>query len=174
MQLYKIEQHIRDLLEDMDSYIDEETGELNPDFLGKLDALDIEVKYKIEAIGVVVRELKGDAETLKSELDRLKARKASMEKRAGWLVDYVSSTMRALKIEKHTSPGGLFTVYLQKSPDALQVDRPSALPTAFQRVSVEANKTDLKKALEAGELTDEIIGLAGIALMPGAKKVRYK
>lgn len=174
MELYKIEQRTRDLLNTMDDCIDAETGEVHPDFIARLNGLDMEVKYKIESIGVVIRELRGDAETLKGEIDRLKQRKASMEHRADWLADYVSGTMRALGIEKHTSPNGLFTVYLQRNPDKTVVERPAALPTVFQKMTVEPKLTEVKKAFEAGELSEEIIGLAGIHIYPGEKKVRYK
>jgi len=175
MELYKIEQRIRDLLDTMDEYIDDETGEVKDGFTELVDSLDIEIKYKIESIGVVIRELKGDTETLKSELDRLKQRKASMERRAAWLVDYVSNTMRALGIEKHTSPNGLFTVYLQKNPDRIEVAYPDNLPMKYQRVPpVEAMVQDLKRDMDSGQVPDSVIKKAGITTLVGIKKVRFK
>ena len=174
MELYKIEARTRALLDSMDEHVDEVTGEVSPDFYDRLDALDIEVMYKIESIGVVLRELKGDIATVRDERHRLEARELSMNKRKDWLVNYVSSTMRALDITKHRSPSGWFTVWLQKGPDKVEVERPGALPKVFQRVTVEAKKKDIKAAWDKGQLDKEVIDLAGIELITGEKKVRYK
>lgn len=175
MKLYEIAQALREHAGSYDDYINDETGEVDETgWVQRFDELELETKEKIEAIGVLLREWRGDADTLKSEIDRLKARRASLEARSETLTEYVSGTMRSLGIEKHASPHGLFTVYLQKNPDMLLVERPGALPTVFQKVTVEARKTDIKRAMEAGDLTDEIIGLAGIEIVPGARRVRYK
>ena len=124
---------------------------------------------------MVVKELKGDADILKTEVDRLKARRDSMEKRAAWLVDYVSTTMRALGIEKHSSPNGLFTVYMQKNPDRIEVAYPDNLPMRYQRVPpVEAMVQDLKRDMESGAVPDSVIQKAGITTIIGIKKVRFK
>ena len=122
MQLYKIAQEMRALLEAMDEYIDEDTGEVTPQFGIALNGLEGAAKDKIEGIGVVCRELRGDIATVKDEAARLKARKLSMEGRIKWLTNYVTDMMNALDLGKHTSPSGLFTVYLQKNPDRVEVD----------------------------------------------------
>lgn len=174
MQLYKIAEETRLLLEAMDEYIDEETGEVTPQFGLRLNALEGEAKDKIEGIGVVMRELRGDIATVKEERARLKARKLSMENRIKWLTNYVTDMMKALDLGKHTSPNRLFTVYMQKNPDTVHIERPGALPKVFQRITVEPAKREIKIALEAGDLSEELQKLAGIELITGAKKVRYK
>ena len=158
----------------MDDYIDEVTGEVSQDFLTKLNDLEDDAKHKIEGVGVVCRELKGDIATVKEEIDRLKARKQSMENRVKWLMDYVSDMMKALSFDKHTSPNALFTVYMQKNPDTISIDRPNALPKTFQRITAEPAKKLIKEAWDKGQLDEEMIGLAGIELITGQKKVRYK
>lgn len=174
MQLYKIAEEMRALLEAMDEYIDEETGEVAPEFGIALNGLEGAAKDKIEGIGVVCRELRGDIATIKEEVARLKARKLSMENRIKWLTNYVTDTMNALNLGKHTSPHGLFTVYMQKNPDTVHIERPEALPEVFQRITVEPAKKEIKIALEAGDLSEELQKLAGVELITGQKKVRYK
>lgn len=175
MELYRIDERTRAHLDAMEDAIDPETGALDPVWLDQLDALDVEVKYKIESIGVVCRELKGDIATVKEEIDRLKARKASMEKRVEHLVDYVSSTMKSLGIEKHKSPNALFTVYLQRNPDKVEVDYPDNLPAKYQRITpVEPMLNDIRDAIKNKKLSITIIEKAGIRTVSGQKKVRYK
>ena len=138
-----------------DRYIDEETGEVAEDFIGQLDSLKIEIRYKIEAIGVVLRELKGDIATVRDERHRLEARELSMKRRTNWLVDYVSNAMRALDIAKHKSPSGWFTVYLQKNPDKVEVDYPDNLPAKYQRIPpVETRLKDLSDDMKTGAVSD--------------------
>lgn len=174
MKLYEIAKAMRALLEAMDEYIDEDTGEIAPEFRLALNALEGEAKDKIEGIGVVCRELRGDIATVKEERARLKARKLSMENRIKWLTNYVTDMMNALDLGKHTSPNALFTVYMQKNPDTVHIERPDALPEVFQRITVEPAKKEIKIALEAGDLSEELQKLAGIELITGVKKVRYK
>ena len=54
MQLYKIDERMRSLMERMDEYIDEETGEIDPDFTTELEGLGMEAQWKIEGIDVGV------------------------------------------------------------------------------------------------------------------------
>ena len=174
MKLYEIAEEMRTLLDSMDEYIDEETGEVAPEFGIALNGLDKCAHEIIEGIGVRGLELKGDIETVEKELKRLKGRKESMQGSIVWLKNYATDNMKSLGLGKHTSPGKLFTVWLQKGPDSIHIERPGALPTVFQRITVEPAKKLIKEAWDAGQLEDEIIGLAGIELITGAKKVRYK
>ena len=175
MKLYEIAAALRAALESMDEYIDEETGEVSPDFMAKLEGLEDDVRAKIEGIGVVCRELKGDTATVKDEIARLRARKLSMEGRIAWLTGYVSDTMRALDIGKHTSPNGLFTVYMQKNPDRVEVDYPDNLPAKYQRIMpVEPMLKDLKSDMAGGRVSDSVLSKAGVRTIEGTTKVRYK
>jgi len=175
MRLYEIAREMREVLESMDDYFNEETGEIDTGFMTKLNNLDDDAKHKIEGIGVVCRELKGDIATVKDEIDRLKTRKQSMENRVKWLTDYVSDMMKAMKFEKHTSPNGLFTVYMQKNPDKITVDYPDNLPTKYQKIApVEPRLKDLRVDMELGAVSDTVIKKAGIMTHTGQKKVRYK
>ena len=175
MKLYEISERLRTLLESMDDYFNEETGELDQGFLAELNDLDDEAKHKIEGIGVVCRELQGEADLLKSEYNRLKARKESAERRRRWLMGYVSDMMRDMRLEKHKSPNGLFTVYMQKNPDKVEVDYPDNLPAKYQRIPpVEAMISDLKADMGNGLVSGGVLEKAGIRTIIGQRTVRYK
>lgn len=177
MKLYELRADMRDLLDRMDEYVDEETGEIQADYQKLLTDLGGDIKEKIEGIGVVVREITGDIDILKAEKKRLGDRQTSLERRKEWLLNYASDTMRTLDIPKHTSPHGLFTVYMQKNPDAITVEYPDNLPMKYQRVRpvepmLDALKTDLKSG--AIKTSDPGIAKAGINVIEGQRKVRYK
>ena len=175
MKLYEIAETMRTLLEAMDEYIDDDTGEIAPQFGLRLNALEGDAKDKIEGIGVVCRELRGDIATVKDEVARLRARKESMEGRIKWLTNYVTDMMNALDFGKHTSPSGLFTVYMQKSPDRVEVDYPDNLPMKYQRiVPVEPMLKDLKSDMKNGLVPGGVLDKAGVRTIEGETKVRYK
>lgn len=175
MKLYEINNELRTLLESMDDFIDEETGEVDVQFHMALHKLDEDAKKKIEGIGVVCRELQADAKFLKEEYDRLHARKEAAERRRRWLLDYVTDMMHEMNIEKHKSPNGLFTVYMQKSPDRVEVDYPANLPMQYQRVPpVEAMLKDLKADMKDGKVSGSVMDKAGVRTIEGTTKVRYK
>ena len=175
MKLYEINNELRTLLESMDDFIDEETGEVALQFHTALHMLDNQAKDKIEGIGVVCRELQADAKFLKEEYDRLHARKESAERRRRWLLDYVTDMMKEMNIDKHKSPNGLFTVYMQKNPDRVEVDYPDNLPTKYQRIPpVETILKELKHDMSLGLVAAGVMDKAGVRTIEGETKVRYK
>ena len=176
-RLYDIGESLREHLEST-PFIDDETGEVDEAKLAEWEAgiqeHQGEFKDKLEAIGIVALEMKGDAEKLKAEIDRLRSRKSSLENRRTRLLGYAHVEMVKAGIGKHRSPRDIFTVYLQKGPDRIEVETPTALPDAYQKITIEPRKALIKAAVKVGKFDDEQTAAAGIHVIEGLWGVRYK
>ena len=176
-RLYDIGESLREHLEST-PFIDDETGEVDPGKLieweNGLAQFEADFRDKLEAVGVVALEMKGNAENLKAEIARLSARKTSIENQRRQLLQYATDEMIKSDIGKHRSPRDIFTVYLQKGQDRLDVENAAKLPRAYQRITIEADKTRIKNALKDETFTIDEANAAGIFLIPGSQGVRYK
>lgn len=129
---------------DIAQCFDMETGEILDE--SALEALEVEWNEKVEAVGVYAKTLRAEAEAIENErtnlLDRALKKKAKALSLENWIA-------RVLDGRKFETPK--VAVTFRKS-DTVIVDNVEALPEEFQRVkhSVEANKTEIKKALKAG------------------------
>lgn len=176
-RLYDIGESLRDHLEST-PFIDAETGEVDPGKLieweNGIAQLQADFRDKLEAVGIVASELKGGANQLGDEIRRLQARKASLEGQRRRLLAYATDEMIKSDIGKHRSPRNIFTVYLQKGPNRVEVISPAALPEEYKRVTIEPKLTDLAKALKVGMLISHENGDPGISIIPGSQGVRYQ
>lgn len=144
MYLYEIQNAVRDALDAM--VVDEETGEIVD--AGALAAVECAAVDKMEGAGLYVRELNLEADTLKTEIDRLIARKKSLEKRSSYIKGLMLGGLDALG-GKVKTPRLTISTITRKSVE-LDDNALDVLPDGFVRVKREADKTAIKAAIEGG------------------------
>lgn len=147
MKLYEIPEKYRKVLEDIQ--VDEETGEITGtealvEFAGDLDET-------IKNTGLYLFELDNDVQQIDAQIKRLKTRKDNMKRRVDTLKNLMLDAMITTGLKKVQDP--LVTVYLRKSSETIIKDE-TLIPEEFLRkkVTVEPNKTEIKKRLLTGEV----------------------
>lgn len=149
MKLYEISSVILDVIESGYS-VDEETGEIlfEP---ADLDALQVERASKLEACALFTKNLQAEADAIKAERDRLDARLKARQRMVDRMKQYILACMLALNDTTFETPK--VDMRIRRSSFVDVACEPDALPLDYQRreVTVTADKTALKKALQAGE-----------------------
>lgn len=147
MKLYEIDAEIERIGEHA---IDEETGEiLDEEMFAQFDSLMLAREEKIENCCLYLKNIKSDIEQLKAEADSFAKRAKSAERRAESLKSYIKYALGGEKFKTTR-----VNVYYRNS-ESVEVSIPDEelkdkLPTEYQRVTVEANKTAIKEALAEG------------------------
>ena len=147
MNIYQIDEAIRQAEEKLLAEL-EETGEITDEaqaLMERVDALQISRDKKIEGAAFLRREALDNSEIIGNEIKRLQSLKKAQDNRADNLLKYITG---ALGGEKFKSP---FVSISYRNTESVDVSDIDALPEQYVRVKKEANKTDLKKALKAGE-----------------------
>lgn len=123
--------------------VDTETGEIiDPE---KLSQLQMEFDDKVEGIALWIKNLLSDAAAIKEERDKLAERQRVCENKAKNLKEYLSGFLGG---EKFKTPRVAISYRKSKSVDVQDI---TALPKEYLKYSEPtANKTEIKKALEAG------------------------
>ena len=104
--------------------------DLSPeDIADTVEGLDYELEDKADAYGKVIRSLEGDIASLKAEIDRLGARKKTIENNIKNMKQSLEMAMRASGKQKIKTK--LFNFSIQKNPPALKIDQPEAIPTEY-------------------------------------------
>lgn len=144
--LYEINSNIEEIISRMYEEM-EETGEISEETTDKLTWLKEERDTKIENIGCYIKNLKSEAEAIKEEEKRLKARREAKENLMERLKFYVSRTLDGQKFE---SPRVAFSY---RKSEAVAILDESAIPEVFMKVKTETvpDKVKIKEALKAGE-----------------------
>ena len=144
--LYDIDQDILDC-------VDTETGEILD--TEKLDALQMEREAKLEGVALWVKDLKAEAEAVKTETDKLTARKKALENKIDGLKNWL---LMALGGEKLKTPRcNVYQTHSQKvviDDEKALVDMFMASPFGekFLRFKdPELRKDEIKKALKDGK-----------------------
>jgi hypothetical protein len=145
--LYAISAEIRNLIDATGD------GELTPEVLEQLEALEMSLEDKTTAYCVLVREAIADQARYQAEIDRLNAARGT-----------AANADRSLK-----EP--LFKVWLQRGPGSIEVTcLAEDLPTSLQRVKVEPDKSKIKDYLDAHP--DD--PLPGVVKHEGKESIRIK
>ena len=119
--LYEIASEYGDLLDRLEDIAEENQGIIPDDLADDFESLEGAVEVKLENCSMVVRALKIQSETVKSEEVRLRDLRKSIDASALRLKDYMTSNM--LRIGKTRSDGELLKVRTRKNPPkALIVD----------------------------------------------------
>ena len=144
MTLWQIDERINKILEN-DFYIDEETGEV---FLTEdLDKLDVERTEKIENVALYVKNLKYEAEAIKSEIDNLKSRAEIKNKKAEKLTNYLDKVLCGEKLETPK------VALSYRKSTAVKIENEELLPDEFMTIKIDKkpNKVAIAKLLKNGE-----------------------
>ncbi len=108
---------------------------------------------KIESCGYAVKCLEKENQAIASMIDDLKARKKNKEGQIKRLKRYMLNAMQ--NRNKTKIKGSYSTIYTQTYKPVILNCEPEELPQEYQRVKVEPNMTELKKALKRAEQTKE-------------------
>lgn len=148
MKLYEIDRALFDVIESGYS-VDDETGEILFDSTD-LEGLKAQWSEKMEGCAIVVKGMRAEAEAIKAERDRLDARLKAKQRKIDGLCSYMATSMRLNGENVLETPRATMRLRSSMFVDVLDA---SALPVEYQRhkVTVSADKAELKKALQAGE-----------------------
>ena len=151
MKLYELDASLRVLEQVVD-----EGGEISPELMDlALNVLGSQVETKMENIAKLMRNWEGESDAIDAEIKRLRDRKSVIDKAADRLKEYALSCLQAAQMRRIKLP--LVTAYIGTTSYVDLAVSPEELPEEFRRIKVEADKTAIKKALDAGQ---EIPGAA--------------
>lgn len=147
MTLWEINKEIEEAVNRVFSSVDEETGEVSDEAMQVLTDLQMAKEEKLENIGLYIKNLKAEAKAIKEEEEALKKRRESKEKKAESLSKYVTMILNG---EKWESSKVAFTFRKSSQTKITDID---AIPEAYKTMETtwKADKTAIKKAIEAGE-----------------------
>ncbi len=117
--------------------------------------LNTEAKFdeKAEKVAHYIKYLEAVTEARKAEMKRLKTLAELSEKQASKLRDYLVTEM--LRVDKRKVEGVTCKLSMRrKQPRVCLNIEPEQLPSEYQRVKIEANLTEIKKALKAKKPID--------------------
>ena len=119
-----------------------------------MDAVDAALEEKLESTAKVIRNLEAEAEALEAEEKRLKARKTAVKNRIADIKGYVQQNLEAMGKDKVTS--GIFKWSIQANAPSVNILDESLIPDDYWKIERKPMKTEIKKAIEAGELTEGV------------------
>ncbi|MCU6786383.1 siphovirus Gp157 family protein [Aedoeadaptatus acetigenes] len=117
-----------------------------------MDSVDAALEEKLESTAKVIRNLEAEAEALEAEEKRLKARKMAVKNRIADIKGYVQQNLEAMGKDKVTS--GIFKWSIQANAPSVNILDEDLIPDAYWKIERKPMKTEIKKAIEAGELTE--------------------
>jgi len=158
MNIYEIDNEFASKMNELLEIFDEDTGEITDldrfeELKKSLDELKEERDRKISNVACWYKGLLAEAEAIKAEKMALAKRQAQKEKKAESLKKYLDYALQGEKFEDARCK------ISYRASEQVQLDPdldPFNLPIQFQKVSIEANKTELKKALKNGEKVDGV------------------
>ena len=160
MNIYEIDNEFATKMNELLEIFDEETGEVTDidrfeELKKALDDLAEERKQKISNVACWYKSLVAEAEAIKTEKQNLAKRQQATENKAESLKKYLEYALQGEKFEDARCKISYRTSESVTFADGFDY---SKLPTEFQKVTVEPNKVELKKAIKDGQ------GFAGVFL----------
>lgn len=160
MTIYELDANIGAILSQIDEIFDAETGEVSDidkfeELKKQLDELAEARDEKISNVAVWYKQLVAEAEAIKTEKMALAKRQQATENKAESLKKYLEYALQGEKFEDARCKISYRTSESITFADGFDY---SKLPTEFQKVTVEPNKVELKKAIKDGQ------GFAGVFL----------
>ncbi|WP_322630527.1 siphovirus Gp157 family protein [Aedoeadaptatus coxii] len=129
-----------------------------------LATVDGELEDKLESIAKMIKNLNATAAAYEEEEKRLKAQKIAVKNRVDDIKRYVKENLEA--IGKDKVEAGIFKWSLQFGPGRVEITDETKIPKEFFVTEVKPLKTEIKKAIENGVITEgaEIIREKSIRL----------
>lgn len=146
MTLYEISEQYRELLEGIE--VNEDGEIVNAEAIEEAEG---QLKEKLEATALYVKELKAMAESIKVEMVALKERADAKLKRAESLSKYMASVMQSHEMSEFES--SKVRLSFRKS-DAVIIDNEFMIPKNYMKetTTIAPDKVALKKSLKFGEM----------------------
>ncbi|WP_215507664.1 siphovirus Gp157 family protein [Peptoniphilus sp. EMRHCC_23] len=119
-----------------------------------MDGVEAALEEKLESTAKVIRNLEAEAEALEAEEKRLRARKTAVKNRIADIKGYVQQNLEAMGKDKVTS--GIFKWSIQANAPSVNILNEDLIPDAYWKIERKPMKTEIKKAIEAGELTEGV------------------
>lgn len=160
MTIYDIDNEFASVMDELLSVFDADSGEVTDidkfeELKKALDDLAEERKQKISNVACWYKSLVAEAEAIKTEKQNLAKRQQAVENKAESLKKYLEYALQGEKFEDARCKISYRTSESITFADGFDY---SKLPTEFQKVTVEPNKVELKKAIKDGQ------GFAGVFL----------
>lgn len=164
--LYKISQDFESLIDliDRDVLEDWEVAELKQRLSNAITTQGKDImKFYINEMAEI--------EALKQEIKRLQIIKSSKEAKINKFKDRLTENMRTLKVKKIPTPLGNITLALDSVTETIEVADDINLdniPEQYLKISKEVRKSDIKKAIQAGE------SFEGINIVTSPARVTFR
>ena len=148
MKLYELAQGMEEVING-GMVVDSATGEILFDS-ENLDALEIELKDKLEACGCYIKNLEAEAFALDQEARALKARKDAAVAKVKRMKEYVKGCMDMAGEKRLETPR---VVLSQRKSTYLEVEDDMMVPEDYKTIEevVKVDKDAIKKAIKNGE-----------------------
>lgn len=160
--LYQIDEEIQAVLSQA---ID---GELTDDCLAQLELVELSRDAKVDAYCGLISQWESDCLAIDAQIRRLRDLKATNERNIDRLKANLIESMTAH--DERRIDTALWKVWRQRNPDSCEcVVDPALLPTAFQRVKIEADKSAAMKDYKLTGVMPE-----GFELKPESESLRIK
>jgi len=126
--------------------IENNGGEMTPELEATLEITEAERMTKGEGYVYVIKQLRSQADMIKSEIKRLQ----ELAKRYENSADKLSDTLLQSVIAHGQIKTALVTISSRKSKSVSITDE-AVIPAEFLRIKTEPNKTAIKEAIESGQ-----------------------
>lgn len=117
-----------------------------------LATVDGALEDKLESIAKMIKNLDAKAKAYEDEEKRLKARKIAIKNRIDDIKRYVKENLEA--IGKDKVEAGIFKWSLQFGPGRVEITDETKIPEEFFVTEIKPLKTEIKKAIESGVITE--------------------
>jgi len=148
--------------------LSEESEDMAQAVADTMESIDGEFEDKAISLMTVVSNMSGDVLAINAEIERLSARKKTIENHQDNMRDYLKTNMEESNINKITCP--LFTITLAKGRDVVQIDDFDKIPVDYLNIktSMEPMKREILAALKEGE------EINGASMVKSPNSIRIK
>ena len=161
MTLYELTSEYQQLL------VMAEDPDIDPQIIADtLDALEGDIEVKADGYAKVIKQLDADTAALKAEIDRLTARKKTIENNIDRMKERLKTAM--ILTDKPKFKTTLFSFTVQNNPEKVVLDSESVPEKYLVPQDPKINKTLLKEDLKSG------VDLSGVAHLEQDTSLRIK
>ena len=143
--IYKIETEYRDII----SVLVENGGELTPEIEQALQINQKDLYRKSESYAYAIKELDGEIDIIKSEIERLQALISKRDKSISRMKETVLKAMELYEIEKIETP--MIKISVRES-EAVEIINENQIEPIFkvEKVTYTISKAGIKEAIKSG------------------------
>ena len=142
-KLYELTQNYQNLV----SLLEDET--IDSSVVGDaIRQIEGEIIDKAQNIAKLLKNMDGDIKTFKDEENRLKTKRAALERKYESLKIYLEEELRKTGIRK---VDGVVPVAFRKSPPSVEIQYEELIPERFQIIEKKLDKRKILESLKSGE-----------------------